>query len=185
MHEWANYAISKPGSSNAGFAVREFGAVRHIARPKQSRRILEDGYLRAGLVNDGGPLEVSRTCVNFLSPNTWTGGSIYGNVEWTYDLGLLAAAKNLYWVNAKTRYNHPICPPPRKVGLSPSACIRRVQILEEQKAIRGYTAIVAVTWERERHMEIVRIRVCARPTTCLTASRRRSCAITRSANATS
>ncbi|MEW6644905.1 MAG: Lrp/AsnC family transcriptional regulator [Pseudomonadota bacterium] len=28
------------------------------------------------------------------------------------------------------------------VGLSPSACLRRVQILEEQGTIRGYTAIV-------------------------------------------
>ncbi|MFB9267968.1 Lrp/AsnC family transcriptional regulator [Bradyrhizobium erythrophlei] len=29
-----------------------------------------------------------------------------------------------------------------KVGLSPSACLRRVQLLEQQGTIRGYTAIV-------------------------------------------
>ncbi len=47
----------------------------------------------------------------------------------------------------------------KEVGLSPSACLRRVQILEQQGTIRGYTAIVAAPGERERHVVIVRISV--------------------------
>ena len=44
-----------------------------------------------------------------------------------------------------------------EVGLSPSACLRRVQILEESGVIRGYTAIVAGAAGREGHVVIVRI----------------------------
>jgi DNA-binding Lrp family transcriptional regulator len=47
----------------------------------------------------------------------------------------------------------------REVGLSPSACLRRVQILEQQGTIRGYTAIVSAPGEGERHVVIVRISV--------------------------
>lgn len=43
-----------------------------------------------------------------------------------------------------------------EVGLSPSACLRRVQILEGQGTIRGYTAILAGP-ERDAHVVIVRI----------------------------
>ncbi len=44
-----------------------------------------------------------------------------------------------------------------EVGLSASACLRRVQILEEQGTIRGYTAIVAAADSRDSHIVIVRI----------------------------
>ncbi|WP_152048088.1 Lrp/AsnC family transcriptional regulator [Aureimonas psammosilenae] len=44
-----------------------------------------------------------------------------------------------------------------EVGLSASACLRRVQILEEQGTIRGYTAIVAGSGSADTHVVIVRI----------------------------
>ncbi|KQT85594.1 Lrp/AsnC family transcriptional regulator [Aurantimonas sp. Leaf443] len=44
-----------------------------------------------------------------------------------------------------------------EVGLSPSACLRRVQLLEESGTIRGYTAIVAGPGGQEGHVVIVRI----------------------------
>lgn len=44
-----------------------------------------------------------------------------------------------------------------QVGLSPSACLRRVQILEEKKVIRGYTALVAGPAAADAHVVIVRI----------------------------
>lgn len=44
-----------------------------------------------------------------------------------------------------------------EVGLSPSACLRRVKILERQGIIRGYTAIVAGPAEDEGVVAIVRI----------------------------
>ena len=44
-----------------------------------------------------------------------------------------------------------------KVGLSPSACLRRVRRLEEMKTIRGYTALVADAGHAERVVVIVEI----------------------------
>ncbi|EEQ96405.1 Lrp/AsnC family transcriptional regulator [Brucella sp. ZJ1_1] len=44
-----------------------------------------------------------------------------------------------------------------EVGLSQSACLRRVQILEESGVIRGYTAIVGSSGGDERLVAIVRI----------------------------
>lgn len=44
-----------------------------------------------------------------------------------------------------------------EVGLSPSACLRRVQILEESGIIRGYTALVSGRASEGGHVVIVRI----------------------------
>ncbi|KQT52763.1 MULTISPECIES: Lrp/AsnC family transcriptional regulator [unclassified Aureimonas] len=44
-----------------------------------------------------------------------------------------------------------------EVGLSQSACLRRVQLLEERGTIQGYTAIVAGPNEAEAMVAIVRI----------------------------
>lgn len=44
-----------------------------------------------------------------------------------------------------------------KVGLSPSACLRRVRHLEDTKVIRGYTALVAESGEVEKAVVIVQI----------------------------
>ena len=43
------------------------------------------------------------------------------------------------------------------VGLSPSACLRRVRNLEDTKVIRGYTALVSAVPEHEAVVAIVRI----------------------------
>lgn len=45
----------------------------------------------------------------------------------------------------------------REVGLSPSACLRRVGILEQSGVIRGYTAIIANALAEDGHVVIVRI----------------------------
>lgn len=44
-----------------------------------------------------------------------------------------------------------------EVGLSPSACLRRIRMLEERGVIRGYTAIVAAPDDEERMIAIVRL----------------------------
>lgn len=44
-----------------------------------------------------------------------------------------------------------------EVGLSPSACLRRIRLLEERGIIRGYTAIIAASEEGERIVAIVRL----------------------------
>ncbi|HZU64431.1 MAG TPA: Lrp/AsnC family transcriptional regulator [Novosphingobium sp.] len=45
----------------------------------------------------------------------------------------------------------------QKVGLSPSACLRRVRLLEGRGIIRGYAAQVAASEETEATVVIVRI----------------------------
>jgi len=44
-----------------------------------------------------------------------------------------------------------------EVGLSPSACLRRVQILEQTGVIRGYTAIIGTQSDEERLVAIIQI----------------------------
>jgi len=44
-----------------------------------------------------------------------------------------------------------------EVGLSPSACLRRIKLLEARGVIRGYTAIIADPAEDEGVVAIVRI----------------------------
>lgn len=44
-----------------------------------------------------------------------------------------------------------------EVGLSASACLRRIRMLEERGVIRGYTAIVAAPDEGDRIIAIVRL----------------------------
>jgi len=44
-----------------------------------------------------------------------------------------------------------------EVGLSPSACLRRVQILEQEGVIRGYTAIIGTGRDEEKLVAIIQI----------------------------
>ncbi|WP_312165253.1 Lrp/AsnC family transcriptional regulator [Phenylobacterium sp.] len=44
-----------------------------------------------------------------------------------------------------------------EIGLSPSACLRRIRMLEERGVIRGYTAIVAAPETEDRIIAIVRL----------------------------
>lgn len=70
-----------------------------------ARRILEDGRLRAGLVYDESKLNRSRTCVTWLSANTWVNGSIYGNVQFAFDWADIIGNRDVYWVEAMTGYS--------------------------------------------------------------------------------
>ncbi|MHC5305665.1 Lrp/AsnC family transcriptional regulator [Bartonella sp. LJL80] len=45
----------------------------------------------------------------------------------------------------------------QEVGLSPSACLRRVQILEDSGVIRGYTAILGAVEGEDRLVAIIQI----------------------------
>lgn len=108
MAKWDAYKISIPGSVRKLSDGYEFDKVYHVAHLRASRRILEDGFLRAGLVNDDSLLDKTRTCVTFMSANYWTNGSIYGTVRWTYSWPELVAGKRFYWVEDRTDYTYPI-----------------------------------------------------------------------------
>lgn len=72
--------------------------VYHIVHVRIFRRILEDEYLRGGLVRDKSILNKSRICVTWLSANDWYQGSIYGNIRFTFDWNSLVGDRNVYWV---------------------------------------------------------------------------------------
>lgn len=107
MSEWEGYACTIPKSE--GSSVKDglpLSTVYHVAHLPEARRILEDGRLRAGLVSDESKLNRSRTCVTWLSANTWAYGSIYGNVQFDFDWTKIIENRQVYWVEAMTNY-HP------------------------------------------------------------------------------
>ena len=80
--------------------------VHHVVHVPEARRILEDRYLRAGLVCDDSRVNRSRMCVTWLSANTWALGSIYGTVQFTFRWQDIVENRDIYWVEAMTEY-HP------------------------------------------------------------------------------
>ncbi len=77
--------------------------VYHTAHIADSFRIVEDGYIRSSLVWDESKLRNTRTCVAWVSPNSWQ-RSLYGNVRFSFDWGRLVRGKRLYWVEAMVQY---------------------------------------------------------------------------------
>lgn len=98
MADWETYSF-KP---SAGCRL---SSVYHVVHLPVARRILEDGALRAGLIADESKLNRSRTCVTWLSANTWANGSIYGNVQFAFDWADIIDGLQVYWVEAMTGYS--------------------------------------------------------------------------------
>ena len=105
MPEWNPYAceIPKPGRLTAKLCS-SLTEVHHVVHVPGARRIIEDGHIRAGLVYDESRLNRSRLCVSWLSANTWANGSIYGNVQFTFDWRRIVKGRHVYWVEAMTDY---------------------------------------------------------------------------------
>jgi hypothetical protein len=82
----------------------ELTTVRHVAHVPVARRIVEDGWIRAGLVYDNSRLNRSRIGVVWVSANTGGPGSIYGTVEFQFAWPDLVASQKIYWVEAMTNY---------------------------------------------------------------------------------
>jgi len=104
--EWDPYACQIP--KPVGYTAKpcsELTEVHHVVHVPAARRILEDGTIRAGLVYDESRLNRSRLCVTWLSANTWTDGSIYGTVQFTFDWGDIINGQQIYWVEAMTDYS--------------------------------------------------------------------------------
>lgn len=104
LPEWETYACGRPKKSNK--SCQELTEVHHVVHVPEARRILEDGRIKAGLVYDKSRLQSSRMCVTWLSANTWGKGSIYGNVQFTFDWHSIVKKRHVYWVEAMTTY-HP------------------------------------------------------------------------------
>jgi hypothetical protein len=63
--------------------------------------------VRSSLVWDQSRLRNTRTCVSWVSPNTWAQGSIYGNIRFEFPWKRLIGERNLFWVEGMQHYNPP------------------------------------------------------------------------------
>ena len=95
MPEWERFGLSLASAWRG-----ELTTVRHIVHVPPSRRIAEDGRIRAGLIYDESRLNRSRISVAWVSANTWAYKSIYGTVEFQFDWKDILGNKGIYWVEA-------------------------------------------------------------------------------------
>jgi hypothetical protein len=106
---WKKYRVGLPSTADSfgNDSCREFSTVHHVAHIGDAIRIFEDGFIRSSLVWDESVLRNTRTCVAWVSPNTWGNGSIYGNVSFEFRWDELVDGLNLYWVEDMPPYNPP------------------------------------------------------------------------------
>jgi len=99
---WEKFKIgSKSERSNwINTSCQELGTIYHVAHLETADRILKDKQCRAGLIYDKSILNKERILVNWLSPNTWSQGSRYGNVGFGMDFKDLAEGMRYYWVES-------------------------------------------------------------------------------------
>lgn len=106
MPEWEPYACNIPKRLPSDTAnCYELTKVHHVVHVPEAQRILEDGKIEARLVYDESRLKKHRVCVVWLSANTWGSGSIYGNVQFTFDWSdiiehCVSKDYTIYWVEA-------------------------------------------------------------------------------------
>jgi hypothetical protein len=106
MTEWARYSCEIPtGSRSRASDCAALEDVFHVAHVADARRIIEDGKLKARLVYDESRLNRTRMHVCWVSANSWSSGSIYGTVEFTFKWSDLVKGKQVYWVEAMTDYS--------------------------------------------------------------------------------
>ncbi len=108
MVEWKPYRIKIPGYTKSALTLVEgieLEKVFHVVHVPVACRILEDGKLRAGLIYDESRLNKSRIAVTWLSANTWHNGSIYGNVQFSFDWKKQATDRQFFWVEAMPQYS--------------------------------------------------------------------------------
>ena len=105
--EWSRYAVGAP-SQRPNWTnpdCQPFDTVYHICHIEDACRIFEDRRIRSSLVWDESKLRNTRTCVSWVSPNRWYGGSIYGSIRFEFDWQELIAGKRFFWVEGMNRYN--------------------------------------------------------------------------------
>lgn len=100
--EWISYRVGKPSSdpNRTNTDCCPLDSVYHICHVSDAYRIFEDMRIRASLVGDESRLKKTRSCVTWLSPDTWVNGSFYGNIRFDFHWRELVAGKSFYWVEA-------------------------------------------------------------------------------------
>ena len=84
--EWVAFQVGEPSRDPKRWNVNctPIDVVYHTCHVADAYRIFEDGKIRSSLVCDESKLKNTRTCVSWVSPNTWAGGSIYGNISFEF-----------------------------------------------------------------------------------------------------
>ena len=124
--EWYPYRVGIP-STNPNWTNPDccpLETVFHICHVGEAFRVFEDERIRSSLVWDESKLRNTRTCVSWVSPNSWIDGSIYGNIRFDFDWKRLVEGKQFYWVEA--------------IAYSPHAF--RILISEEDHSKKGLQA---------------------------------------------
>ncbi|MCW3104462.1 MAG: hypothetical protein JWO09_2902 [Bacteroidetes bacterium] len=110
MSPWKKYKVGKPSATknwtNSNCCPLE--KIYHVAHIETASRIFKDGRIKAGLIFDKSILNTQRILVNWLSPNHWTNGSRYGNIEFSFNFKKLCINSNYYWVE-DIAYGIPAC----------------------------------------------------------------------------
>ncbi|HLJ27483.1 MAG TPA: hypothetical protein VKY85_12290 [Candidatus Angelobacter sp.] len=98
--EWEEYCVGEPSTRSDWINVNccPFETVYHVAHVFDAFRIFEDRRLRATLVKDEDKLNKTRSSVTWLSPNTWSNGSHFGNIGFAFDWKELMQGKKFYWI---------------------------------------------------------------------------------------
>jgi len=101
MNEWEKYDFNATDPR----ARAPIDNVYHVAHLLDAQRIIEDRRIRSSLVFDDSKLNNSRTCVSWVSANTWYDGSLYGTTQFEFDWPAITKGKSIFWVEAKESYS--------------------------------------------------------------------------------
>lgn len=95
---WTKYPIREEGDPDyKPWSCLRLETLYHVAHLKHAIRIIEDGWIKSGLVYDESKLNKHRISVVWLSPNDWE-RSIYGNIRFSIPFETVLAFKNMFWV---------------------------------------------------------------------------------------
>lgn len=101
---WQRFKVGSP-SLNPNWindTYQPLEKVYHVAHIGFATRIVEDGQILAGLVQDKSRLNTERISVVWVSPNDWAGagGFRYGNIRFAFNWKTLISGRNVYWVES-------------------------------------------------------------------------------------
>lgn len=100
---WTPYKVGKKSDSpkwtNPDCEI--LNKIGHVVHLETAGRILKDGKIKSNIVSPSSSLEIENVSVAWFSPNSWSDGSRYGNIEFVFDFSKLIEGKNIYWAGVK------------------------------------------------------------------------------------
>ena len=106
MPEWTEFSVGEPYPYAND--CRQFKVITHTTHIDTALSIIKNNGIRPSLIFDECRLNYQRVLVSWLSPNHWTPGYRYGNIQFEFPFRKLVHAKRFYWVEA-IAYNTRAC----------------------------------------------------------------------------